>query len=73
MKNGFNFFEKINIYLFYKNGDEERFLGIYDFSINGYFITILNESGCNVIKTKDISSIHIFKPNKEFDQVFNLK
>lgn len=73
MKNVFSFFEKINIDLFYKNGDEERFLDVYDFSINGYFITILSESGCNVIETKDISSIHIFKPNKEFDEVFNLK
>lgn len=72
MKNGFSFCEIIDVDIFYNNGEEDRFLHVYDLSINGYFLTVLNDSGCRIIETKDISGIHVFKPNKEFDEMFNL-
>lgn len=65
--------ERFNINMFLLNGDEERFENVIDISINSYFTTILTDNGCTTIESKQISSVHISVPNREFDEPFYFK
>lgn len=62
--------ERFNINMFLLNGDEQRFENVIDISINGYYITVLTDEGCRMIKSKQISSVHISVPNREFDGLY---
>lgn len=65
--------ERFNINMFLLNGDEQRFENVIDISINGYFTTILTDNGCTAIESKQISSVHISVPNREFYEPFYFK
>lgn len=65
--------DRFNVNIFLLNGDEERFEKVIDISIDGYYIIVLTDEGCRTIKSKQISSVHISVPNREFDGLFELQ
>lgn len=67
-----SFCEMFNINIFFKDGSEERFENVIDISLNGYFATILTLEGGSMIESSKINSIHIFSPNREFDNLFDI-